>query len=62
MKINIGEITYEEVQEVLERLRKLRMEAKIIRLGSSVVIQTDYGAVQIPKNEAAELFGIPALF
>ncbi|MCX8175292.1 MAG: hypothetical protein N3E51_03745 [Candidatus Micrarchaeota archaeon] len=62
MKIDIDGLTYEEIKEVVERLRNMKIEAKFRRLGGTVVLQTEQGPVQLPQNEAAELWGIPAMF
>ena len=40
MRINIDELTYEEIKDVVERLQRLRMESEFKRRGDSVFIQT----------------------
>jgi hypothetical protein len=62
MKINIDELTMEEIHEVVDRLRNLKIETKFRRLGSSVVLQTEQGPVQLPQNEAVAILGVPAMF
>ncbi len=62
MKINIDELTYEEIKEVVDRLRQMKIESKFRKVGSTVVLQTEQGTVQVPNNEAVELYGIPAVF
>lgn len=62
MKINIDELTYEEIKDVVDRLRNLKIETKFRRLGSSIILQTEQGPVQLPRNEAVELLGVPAMF
>jgi hypothetical protein len=62
MKINIDELSYEEIRDVVDRLRALKIESRFSRLGASVILQTEQGPVQVPGNEACELFGIPAVF
>ena len=62
MKINIDELTYEEIKDVVDRLRAMKIESKFSRLGSSIVLQTEQGPMVIARNEAVELFGIPAVF
>ena len=62
MKINIDELSYEEIKDVVDRLRALKIESKFSRLGASVILQTEQGPVQLAHNEAVELFGIPAVF
>ena len=62
MKINIDELTYEEIREVVEQLRCLKIEAKFHRLGGSVVLQTEQGPVQVPHAEAVDVLGLPAVF
>lgn len=62
MKFNIDELTYEEIKEVVDHLRQMKIETKFARLGSTVVLQTEQGQVQLPKNEAAAILGIPAIF
>ena len=62
MKINIEELTLEEVKEVVDRLRALKIESKFAMSGSSIVLQTEQGRIQVGRNEAVELFGIPAIY
>ncbi len=62
MKFNIDELTYEEIKEVVDHLRQMKIETKFARLGSSVILQTEQGQVQLPKNEAVAILGIPAIF
>ena len=62
MKINIDELTYEEIKEVVERLRNLKIETKVRRMGPSVVLQTENGPVQLSEPEAIEIAGVPAMF
>jgi len=62
MKFNIDELTYEEIREVMDRLRNLKIETKVRRLGASVVLQTEQGPVQLPQNEAMAILGVPAMF
>ncbi|MCX6769829.1 MAG: hypothetical protein NT051_04085 [Candidatus Micrarchaeota archaeon] len=62
MKINIDELTYEEIHEVVSRLRQMKIETKFMRVGASVVLQTEQGPIQVAQNEAAAFFGIPAMF
>ena len=62
MKINIEELTYDEIKEVVDRLRALKIESKFAMSGSAIVLQTEQGPVSLPKNEAVALVGIPALF
>ncbi len=62
MKINIDELTYEEIKEVVDRLRQMKIESKFTRMGGMIVLQTEQGTVQVPQNEAAALYGIPAVF
>jgi len=62
MKINIEELSYDEIKDVVDRLRAMKIESKFARLGSSIVLQTEQGPMVIARNEAVELFGIPALF
>ena len=62
MKINIDELSYEEIKDVVDRLRQMRIEAKFRRVGATVVLQTEQGAVQVQQEEAVELYGIPAVF
>jgi len=62
MKINIDELTYEEIREVVDRLRQMKIETKFRRMGATIILQTEQGTVQIPQNEAAALYGIPAVF
>ena len=62
MKINIDELSYEEIKDVVDRLREMKIESKFARIGASVVLQTEQGPVQVPAEEAIELFGIPAVF
>lgn len=62
MKINIDELSYDEIKDVVDRLRAMKIESKFARLGSSIVLQTENGPMQVARNEAVELFGIPAVF
>jgi len=62
MKINIDELSYEEIREVVDRLRAMKIESKFARQGASVILQTEQGPMIIARNEAVELFGIPAVF
>lgn len=62
MKINIEELSYDEIKDVVDRLRAMKIESKFARLGSSIVLQTEQGPMVIARNEAVELFGIPAVF
>lgn len=62
MKINIDELTYEEIKNVVDRLREMKIEAKFRRIGATVMLQTEQGAVQVAANEAVELYGVPAMF
>lgn len=62
MKFNIGELTVEEIREVVDRLRQMKIETKLRRLGSSVILQTEAGPVQVAGNEAVEILGVPAMF
>ena len=62
MKINIEELSYDEIKDVVDRLRAMKIESKFARLGSSIVLQTEQGPMVIAHNEAVELFGIPAVF
>jgi hypothetical protein len=62
MKINIEELSFEEIKEVVDRLRAMKIESKFSMLGSSIILQTENGPVQLPKNEASALCGIPAVF
>jgi hypothetical protein len=62
MKFNIDELTYEEIKDVVDRLRAMKIESKFSRHGASVILQTEQGPVQVARNEAVELFGIPAVF
>ncbi len=61
MKINIDELTYEEIKEVVDRLRNMKIETKFRRLGPSIILQTENGPVQLPEAEAIDIFGIPAM-
>jgi hypothetical protein len=61
MRINIDELTYEEIKEVVERLRKMKLEASFYRRGPSVILQTEQGPVQLSEPEAEE-YGMPAIF
>ncbi|HIH19336.1 TPA: hypothetical protein HA225_05145 [Candidatus Micrarchaeota archaeon] len=61
MKINIDELTFEEIREVVERLRNLKIETKFRRVGPSIILQTEQGPVQLPNNEALEIAGVPAM-
>jgi len=62
MKINIDELTYEEIKDVVDRLRQMKIETKFRRLGASIILQTEQGPVQIARNEAVEMLGVPAMF
>ena len=62
MKINIDELTYEEIKDVVDRLRQMKIEAKFRRVGATIMLQTEQGTVQVAQNEAVELYGIPAVF
>ena len=62
MKINIDELSYDEIKDVVDRLRAMKIESKFSRLGSSIILQTENGPMQVARNEAVELFGIPAVF
>ena len=62
MKFNIDELTYAEIREVVDRLREMKIETKFSRVGASIVLQTEQGPVQVPQDEAVELFGISAVF
>ena len=62
MKINIDELTYEEIREVVDRLRQMKIETKFRCMGGTIMLQTEQGTIQIPQNEAAALYGIPAVF
>jgi hypothetical protein len=62
MKFNIDELSYEEIKDVVDRLRAMKIESRFARFGSSVVLQTEQGPMVVARNEAVELFGIPALF
>ena len=62
MKFNIDELTYAEIKEVVDRLREMKIETKFARVGASIVLQTEQGPVQVPADEAIELFGLPAVF
>jgi len=48
--------------EVVDRLREMKIETKFARVGASIILQTEQGPVQVPQNEAIELFGIQAVF
>lgn len=61
MKINIDELTFEEIKEVVDRLRNMKIEAKFRRMGPSIILQTENGPVQLPNNEAIEILGVPAM-
>ncbi len=62
MKINIDELTFEEIKEVVDRLRNMKIETKFRRMGPSVILQTENGPVQVAQNEAVEILGVPAMF
>ena len=62
MKINIDELTYEEIKEVVDRLRNMKIETKVRRMGPSVILQTENGTVQVGQSEAVELLGVPEMF
>ena len=62
MKFNIDELSYEEIKDVVDRLRAMKIESKFARLGSSIILQTEQGPMVVAQNEAVELFGIPAVF
>jgi hypothetical protein len=61
MKINIDELTFEEIKEVVDRLRNMKIETKFRRVGPSIVLQTEQGPVQVAQNEAIEILGVPAM-
>lgn len=61
MKINIDELTYEEIHEVIERLRNMKIESKLQRMGGLVVLQTEAGPVQLSADEAVDVLGIPSI-
>jgi hypothetical protein len=62
MKFNIDELSYEEIKDVVDRLRALKIESRFSRLGASVILQTEQGPIVVARNEAVELLGIPAVF
>lgn len=62
MKINIDELTYEEIKDVVDRLRQMKIESKFRRVGATIMLQTEQGVVQVAQEEAVELYGIPAVF
>lgn len=62
MKFNIDELTYEEIKDVVDRLRNMKIETKFRRLGASIILQTEQGPMQVAQNEAVEIFGVPAMF
>jgi hypothetical protein len=62
MKFNIDELTFEEIKDVVDRLRQMKIETKFRRLGSSIILQTEQGTVQVAQEEAVEIFGVPAMF
>ncbi len=62
MKFNIDELTYEEIKDVVDRLRMMKIETKFRRLGASIILQTEQGTVQVAQEEAVEIFGVPAMF
>lgn len=62
MKFNIDELSYEEIKDVVDRLRAMKIESKFARFGSSVVLQTEQGPMVVAPNEAVALLGIPAVF
>ena len=62
MKINIDELTYEEIKDVVDRLRQMKIETKFRRVGATIMLQTEQGVVQVAANEAVELYGVPAIF
>lgn len=62
MKINIDELTYEEIKDVVDRLRQMKIETKFRRVGATIMLQTEQGTVQVPQEEAVALYGIPAVF
>lgn len=62
MKINIDELTYEEIKEVVDRLRSMKIETKFRRLGASIILQTENGPVQVAQNEAVEMLGVQTMF
>ena len=61
MKINIDELTFEEIKEVVDRLRNMKIETKFRRMGPCIILQTENGPVQLPNNEAIEILGVPAM-
>jgi len=62
MKFNIDELTYDEIKEVVDRLRQMKIETKFAKRGASVILQTEQGQIQVAPSEAVELFGLPAMF
>lgn len=62
MKMNIEELTYEEIKEVVDTLRRMKIEAKFACSGNCIVLQTECGPVQVAKEEAVEMMGVPAMF
>ncbi len=62
MRIDIAELTYDEMRDVMQKLRELKMETKVKKLGASFVLQTENGPMQVPRNEAVALLGVPAMF
>ena len=62
MKFNIDELTYEEIREVVDMLRRMKIDAKFACNGNSVVLQTECGPVQVRREEAVEMCGVPAMF
>ncbi len=62
MKFNIDELTFEEIKDVVDRLRNMKIETKFRRLGASIILQTEQGPMQVAQNEAVEIFGVPAMF
>ncbi len=61
MKINIDELTLEEIKEVVDRLRSMKLETVMRRAGPSVVLQTEQGPMLVPKAEALDIFGVPEM-
>ena len=61
MKINIDELTFEEIKEVVDRLRQMKIETKFRRMGPSIILQTEQGPVQLPNDEAIQIVGVPAM-
>ena len=62
MKFNIDELTYDEIKEVVDTLRKMKIDTKFSCSGGSVVLYTENGPVQVAREEAVEMLGVPAMF